>query len=327
MQPMLIAASAAPGLIYVNGRLIGEVEEGRTQTLPVTPCGAVYLEYRPMGRRYLPMAQRITFSDGAPVAQSLEGAEGVEAVLWPGNLLEVELTPQQSACGPPKSLGRAACMRWGDWLLLEREGGMVSCALPEGALEVELAQAGGLPCLRGAMLGGGEYAQVYSPDYASLLLSLTGQSIRIEPNGVLEVLVDPQDLVGHARLESWQTGEGGCVLARREPLWARGAPAWPQNPRDTALAALQAAQQGLMDEARGYLAPLAACEEAFERARESRGCVCLTRPLPSAEPCVGLLRLENEHLLRVEPIRYAAEPMSGLQGPWRLTELRAVDAS
>ena len=27
MQPTLIAASAVPGLIYVNGRLIGEVEE------------------------------------------------------------------------------------------------------------------------------------------------------------------------------------------------------------------------------------------------------------------------------------------------------------
>ena len=48
MQPTLIAASAVPGLIYVNGRLIGEVEEGRPQALPVSPFGAVYLEHMPL---------------------------------------------------------------------------------------------------------------------------------------------------------------------------------------------------------------------------------------------------------------------------------------
>ena len=77
MQPTLIAASAVPGLIYVNGRLIGEVEEGRPQTLPVSPFGAVYLEHRPLGRSHLPMTQRVTFSGGKPVPESLEQAQGV----------------------------------------------------------------------------------------------------------------------------------------------------------------------------------------------------------------------------------------------------------
>lgn len=324
MQPMLIVASEIPGLIYVNGRLIGEVEEGRPQTLPVSPSGAVYLEHRPMGCSRLPMAQRIVFSGGEPLADSLARAEGVEAVLWPGGLLEVELTPAENVSAPPElsRSGGVRCLCWGSCLLLERGEETVRCALPEGAQQTELCQCGALPCLKGRMRGGGEYAQVYSQDYGRLLLSLSGESVRIEPDGGLEVLIDPQDLVGHARLETWRTGEEGCTLARREPLWSRGAPSWPQTPQDTALAALQAAQQGLMDEARGYLAPQSACEEALLRAQESRGCVRLPRPVPSAEPCVGLLHLENERLLRVEPVRYAAEPLPGLQGPWRLTELR-----
>ena len=118
MQPTLIAASAVPGLIYVNGRLIGEVEEGRPQTLPVSPFGAVYLEHRPLGRSHLPMTQRVTFSGGKPVPESLEQAQGVEAVLWPGSLLEVELTPEDSVCGLPQPARREGydCTLWGNRL-------------------------------------------------------------------------------------------------------------------------------------------------------------------------------------------------------------------
>lgn len=329
MQPTLIAASAVPGLIYVNGRLTGEVEEGRPLALPVSPVGAVYLEHRPLGRTHLPMAQRITFSDGEPLAESLENAEGVEAVLWPGNRLEVELSPQAACCGLPEPARREGlcCTRWGNRLLIEQGAIGASCVLPEGALMPDVLPLGALRCLKGGLEGGGEYAQVYAPDFSALLLSLTGERIRADAEGALEVLVDPQDLVGHARLEVWQAGEGGCFLARSEPVWSRGAPAWPQTPQDTALAALQAAQQGLTDEARGYLAPQAACEEALVRARESRGCVPLPWPIPSGEPCVGLLQLVNEHLLRVEPVSFSATPLPGLQGPWRLTRLACAAAT
>ncbi len=323
MQPTLIAASAVPGLIYVNGRLIGEVEEGRPQTLPVSPFGAVYLEHRPLGRSHLPMTQRVTFSGGKPVPESLEQAQGVEAVLWPGSLLEVELTPEDSVCGLPQPARREGydCTLWGNRLHVSGGGADALCTLPEGALMPEVTSSGALPCLKGALEGGGEYVQVYAPGFGHLLLSLTGERVQVEPGGGVQVLVDPQDLVGHAQLEIWQVGEAGCTLTRREPLWSRGAPAWPQNPQDTALAALQAAQQGLMDEARGYLLPMTPCEQALEQARSSRGCVLLPRPLPSGEPGVGLLHLENDHLLRVEPVRYRAEPSPGLQGPWRLAEL------
>lgn len=323
MQPTLIAASAVPGLIYVNGRLIGEVEEGRPQTLPVSPYGKIYLEHRPLGRSHLPMTQRVAFSGGEPVAESLAQAQGVEAVLWPGGLLEVELTPEESVCGLPEPAKRNGydCTLWGNRLHVSGGGADALCTLPEGAQMPEVLSAGALPCLRGPLTGGGEYVQVYAPGFAQLLLSLTGERAQVEPDGTVQVLVDPQDLVGHAHLEVWRVGEQGCVLTRREPLWSRGAPSWPQTPQETALAALQAAQQGLIDEARGYLLPTAACEEALEHARASRGCVLLPRPLPSGEPGVGLLHIENDHLLRVEAVHARAEPSPGLQGPWRLSGL------
>jgi len=291
--------------------------------LPVSPYGAIYLEHRPFGRGHLPLTHRLTFSEGEPMAGCLENAEGLEAVLWPGRQLEVELSPCPAAAGQPLVSRQDGVnfALWGNCLLLEEEGHSVQCILPDGALLPRLFRMEGVCCLCGPLTGGGEYAQVYSADFDRLLVSLRGNKVRIE-EGLLEVLVDPQDLVGHARLEVWQIGEGGCALARSEPMWIGGAPSWPQNPRDTAAAALQAAQQGLMDEARGYLMPLSECEEALALARESRGCVPLPRPTASGESCVGLMQLVNDHYLRVEPIAFRASASAGSQGPWRLNEMR-----
>lgn len=113
VQPVLMLASKVKGLIYVNGRPVGETsgEAGATgaeAVVPVAPRGAVYVEHRPLVNGYLPLARRLTLSGGRVMPGSVSEEPGLAAVLWPGGVVEIELTPEPIAAAEPETRGTAA---------------------------------------------------------------------------------------------------------------------------------------------------------------------------------------------------------------------------
>ena len=132
MQPTLILHAPKPGLIYINGRFAGEAGPDDPLLRPVTPRGAVYLEYRPLSGDCHSMARKLVFSGGEPLLPSAEEAENVDIVLWPGGEIEVELSPPPPR-GEPKPFhtnGRSFMLDADGRLLCE---GRTLGALPPGA--------------------------------------------------------------------------------------------------------------------------------------------------------------------------------------------------
>ena len=100
MQPVLSVATETPGVIYVNGRMVGEADGDHAPMLPVSPYGAVIVEHRPFGGDHLPLCARLVFSAGEPVAASLAGQAGVSAICWPDGVTELMLAPFRLRCAP-----------------------------------------------------------------------------------------------------------------------------------------------------------------------------------------------------------------------------------
>ena len=225
MQPMLAVTAPHPGLIYINGRFSGEVSREQPLLRPVCATGALYLDYRPLTNACRAMARRIVFSGGAPMAESIEAAEDLSAVIWPGNVTELELTPETRDM-PPRSVSLS-----GHELVLEgdppvlRCDGRTLCALPEGAEPPSMQL---LP--EGAVLLGrcdeGAYLLCATPDLRSQTGFLRARQIDIEGDGRIRAIVAPGDIVGHATLEIWRLTAEGLTLVTSEPAWAQGAPRW-----------------------------------------------------------------------------------------------------
>lgn len=112
MQPMLILSAETSGLAYLNGRLLGELGGEDVLSVPVSPRGAVYLEFHPMRRGFLPLCGRLTFAGGRVLAESV--GEGMSALLWPSGASEIELTPEPLVA--PQTAAEAECpdgaFRW-----------------------------------------------------------------------------------------------------------------------------------------------------------------------------------------------------------------------
>ena len=122
--------SDVPGLICVNGRLVGETGE-TPLAVPVSPRGAVYLEHRPMARGCLPLAGRVTFSGGRALPESI--TQGLWALCWPSGVVEVEMKPERleeaetTRAGGPED-ARAAHLADGTTRLVEPLGDTVGHA-------------------------------------------------------------------------------------------------------------------------------------------------------------------------------------------------------
>lgn len=82
MQPILLVRAARPGAVFLGGRFAGEVEESREMALPVAAQGAQILQFFPYDDS-LPMARKLVFSRGRPVASAWSALKGVRAVSWP----------------------------------------------------------------------------------------------------------------------------------------------------------------------------------------------------------------------------------------------------
>lgn len=321
MQPTLVLSASHPGILYINGRFSGEIGEDAPLIRPVCPRGAVYLDYRPLTDAHRPMARKLVFSGGSPMSASVEEADGLNVILWPGNTVEIEISPECTVSSPQYfQLG-------GHNFILDREslhlmcGGHHLCTLPEGAEPPELYTTQYGAALIGRCAGG---KYLLSTD--SALRNQTGflraGQLDIESDERIRAVVTPADLVGHAVLETWKITPDGLMLLSSEPAWADGAPHWPKTPEETARAAVEAALAGLDAEAERYLSPMLRSHAPLADIRSRCDlCVEMKYTTPDSRPCVGLLKLEGGRLGRVSPLYFRASPSGGPQGPYQIEEL------
>ena len=319
MQPTLILRAPHPGLISINGRFAGEAGPDDPLIRPVQPRGAVYLEYRPLVSGCRSMARKLVFSGGEPMLRSMEEAEGVDIVIWPGGEVELELTPRS---------GRGEARRFqaaGRSFSLESDGrltceGRALAALPPGAEVPEYRSLPGGAALLGGCEGG-RYLLTADPDFRAQTGLLRAQRIDIEADGRIRAVSGRSDLVGHGTLEIWRLAPEGLTLVSSDTAWADGAPRWPKTAAETARAAVEAALAGLDGEAEGYLTEALRDRNPLGGIRDRCDlCVEMRYAPPDPRPCVGLLTLLGENLARVRPLYYRASPTGGLQGPHRIEE-------
>ena len=316
MQPTLIICSPHPGMIYINGSFAGEAGPDRPLARPVAGWGALYLEYRPLGGAQREMARRIVFSGGEPLPESIEHAEGLSAVIWPGGAVEIEMTPpQRSAPSLTFTLGSRRFELDAVSGRLYLEGRPIG-TLPPEADAPELRMAGGGAALCGTCADG-RYLLAMDAQLEAQTGFLRAKQIDLEDDGRIRAVVAQQDLAGHASLETWRLEPDGLKLIASEPAWAQGAPRRPQTPAETARAAVEAALLGLSAEAEAYLspalrprAPLAGIAEKCDL------CLEMKYALPSGRDSVALLKLEGDNCARVRPMYFRAAAGGGAQGPY-----------
>lgn len=321
MQPTIICTARTPGMIYLNGRFAGETTPARPLIAPVSPAGALYLEYRPLSGTAPALARRVVLSGGAPLADSLTDASGLQCVAWPGGALEIEFTPAQTALEPAFIDGVPATIRRGEDTSLLLNG--MTVPLPEGAQPPRLIRQNGAALLLGEVDGGGQYLAALTPDMTALLGTLAAEAI--EPaDGLISAVVDLGDSVGHGRLEQWLVEPSGLRRVSSESAWSHGAPHWPDSAEGAMIAAVEAMLAGLPGECALYLSPALASEAPLANVPDACDlCVPMKYAVPDARPSVGLLRAENAHFATVRPLFYRAEPVAGPQGPWQITALSA----
>ena len=320
MQPTIICTAPVPGMIFLNGRFAGEAAGERPLFAPVAPSGALYLEYRPLSGGGGGMARRMVFAGGAPLAESLEEAEGLACISWPGGALEVEFTAPKASVERFLLDGLPCSLRRGEAATLTLNG--VDVDLPRGAALPELLRLPGAAALMGAIEGGGQYLAALTPDLSAQTGLLIADGIEPSDGGLFNAVVSLGDTVGHGRLEQWLTDGSGLTLVSSENTWAQGAPHWPDTAEATMIAAVEAALAGLPAEAEGYLSPALAAGKPLSAIGEAcQLCVPMRYGPPDARPCVGLLKAVNAHLATVRPLYYRAAPSGGRQGPWQIEGL------
>lgn len=316
MQSMIAVISQEAGVLYLNGHFAGETDAAHPLIRPVSPRGALVMEYRPYSDAYLPMTRRLVFSGGLPMPESAEEMAGASLVVWPGGIVEIELAPVPVRSAPKVFFaeGRAFSIDGGRLICEERD----LCTLPDGA---EIPE----PIAGAAFLGscaGGRYLLTFDAGFTRPTGALTAKEIEIDPDGRVRALLDRGDLVGHGRLETWRRTAQGLSPVSGEPVWITGAPRWPQSPSETARAFVEACLAGLDGEAEGYLAPALRDSVSCGAIRERCDlCVEMKYAPPDARPCVGLLKLSGGNLANVEAMYYSAAVSGSIQGAYKLEEI------
>ena len=104
MQPTLVLSAPHAGILTINGRFAGEISSDYPLLRPVGSQGAVYLDYRPLSGACRSMARKLVFSGGEPMQESVEAAEDLNVIIWPGGTVEIEFTPQARDAAPRRNV-------------------------------------------------------------------------------------------------------------------------------------------------------------------------------------------------------------------------------
>lgn len=316
MQPTLVVSAIHPGILYINGHFAGELCSDAPLIRPVGSRGALYLDYRPFSSAHLPLTRKLVFSGGSPMPGSVEDAESLNVILWPGNIAEIEISPQ---CVHPSRqhfhLNGHDFTLDGETLHLICDGRRLA-TLPEGADVPEMHPLPSGIVLTGRCTGG-KYLLSTDSDFRNQTGFLMANQLDIESAGHIRAVISSSDLAGHAMLENWQLSPEGLMLISSEPAWVNGTPRHPKTPEETARAAVEAALFGLNDEAERYLSPSLRSRIPLADIRDKCDlCVEMKYASIHARPCVGLLQLEGARLGRVTPLYFRFSPSSNSQIPY-----------
>lgn len=316
MQPTLVLSAVRPGLVYMNGSFAGELSAGQPLLRPCAPTGAVYLEFRPLENGWLPMARRLVFSSCAPLVQSAAQAEGLNIVLWPGGICEIEFEPAPLPHVQHFQIaGRSFTLETGSMRLMC--GQRFLAVLPAGAQLPRLQPFDSGAGLTGECDGGG-WLLTSDENFSAATGLLQADSMDFLPGDRIRALSARDDLAGHAVLETWQLTPEGLMLLSSEPAWLHGAPRRPESPGETAQAAAEALLAGEDAEAAACLSPALHAAAVQDLLRGCDLCLPMKYAPPGGRPCVGLLSLEAENMARVRPLYYSAVPC---EGGWQLETL------
>jgi len=316
MQPTLVFTSAVPGMICLNGRFAGESGPDRPLMAPTAPCGALYVQYIPLECSQCATAFRCVFSGGRLMPDSLSGAGGVSALQWPNGILELEIDRPATGTEHFTVSGIPFVLEHGPEMCICSGGLHIS--LPPGSERPSLIHIGAVPALLGSTQSKGHYLITLSESMSACTGYLSASSIYLEGN-IICALTDFSDIAGHAKLERWAAGPEGLNLLNSAPAWASGEPRWPKTAEDTAIAAVQAALLGYTDEAEGYFTPAPGNAFPLANIKETCDlCIPMKYAYPDSHPCVALVRLENDCVASVSPLRYSARMTCSLQGAWMI---------
>lgn len=319
MQPTLVLSAPQAGILYLNGHFAGEVSQALPLLRPVNGQGALYLDYRPLSNQYLPMARKLVFSVGMPMEESVENAEDLNIILWPGGTIEIELLPEAHRRAPLQFE-----LSSHNFTL---DAGELIC---DGRRLAKLPTDAQLPELHSLPEGNALLGKIDDEQYLLTLdAAFTQQSgflrarqIELEPDGRIRAVTARGDLVGHATLENWKLSSEGLMLLSSEPAWLNGQALWPNSPDKTARALLEASLAELDGEAEIYLSPALRSHNLPALLRQSCDlCVNMRYAPPDPRPCVALMRLLSDRYARISPLYYHASPSGGPQGPWQIDEI------
>lgn len=317
MQPTLAIVAPAPGMIALNGRFAGEASPDEPLLAAVPPCGAVYLEYRPLASGWLPMARRLVMSGGAPMPERLP--EDAFAVYWPGGVTELELSPEEAHAETDEALppeGTPCRMVRGARRRVEIGG--LSCELPRGAELPSLRRLDGCAALTGRARDG-EYLILLTADLSRQTGALQADEIDMEPPQIVRARTAAGDPSGRCALERWRADGNGLWLLSSETVWPEGGPRAPRTAEDAVRMAVDAALAGDAEESARWFAPPLRGRLSLEAIGNACDlCLPMKYAPPGGEPCVGLLRMEGERFARVRPLYYRAE---FADGAWRIAAL------
>lgn len=316
MQSTLAILAPAPGMLFLNGRFLGEAASETPLLAPIHPFGAVYIEYRPLTGSYMPLTGKLVFSGGKPLPDSLTASGEMFSVHWPGGVTELELSPAEIPAEAEAECtleGRSARIRSGQ---IEVDGHVFRFP-PDGQPPV-CSRSGGSILLTG-QTGRGQYLITFSGDLSAQTGYLLADRIEPEGSDLFRATSLLHDTTGHAVLERWQVSPDGLQLRSTAPAWEQGAPKLPATPEKIALAAIEAALLGLIDEAISFMAPALRDSDPLSFLSETyKACLPMKYALGDNRPCIALFRPESPCAASVCPLYYTAERYDGR---WLLTHL------
>ncbi len=329
MHPMILLSSGAEGAVYANGAYLGEIRKDAPVFRPVSPYGAVNLEFHPFVPMSLPTNIRIVFSNGKPVAESLHPESGMNVIAWPFGITEIAFGVNRIHTSAPsiKTLtcaGRtfrfvqtpASC-----YIECEFQGRVSTHLLPRDADTPVFAEGEGVLYVSGSTDKNMRYALVLTQSGEHVLLSESGKEISFLPGGRVRVLKSINDLAGHESEEIHIMKDANFESEGIRILKNPDADFRAVTPVECAVCLAEAVLYGFEDETGLYRSNAYTMDEQTKETIKNASSV---RPLrftpPDGRSAVAAIRRVTGILSEAAPLYYRAEMTDG---NWKIIDMKA----